>query len=49
MRELAKMECIPCQGGVPALKGNALQDLQTGLDGGWQVLDEHHFQQGILW
>jgi len=45
MRELAKMECVPCQGGVPALKGDALKDLQAGLDDGWQVLDEHHLER----
>ena len=45
MRELAKMECVPCQGGVPALKGDALIDLHAGLGDGWQVVDEHHLEK----
>lgn len=47
MRELAKMECIPCRGGVPALKGDALKDLRAGLDEGWQVVDEHHLEKTV--
>ena len=45
MRELAKMECVPCRGGIPALKGEALKNLLVGIDEGWQVIDEHHLRR----
>jgi len=38
---LAEKHCVPCRGGVPALKGAALDDLKKQV-GGWQVVDEHH-------
>jgi 4a-hydroxytetrahydrobiopterin dehydratase len=40
--ELAEMECVPCKGGVPALKGADLERLQQRLGSGWKVVDEHH-------
>jgi 4a-hydroxytetrahydrobiopterin dehydratase len=39
--ELAKKKCVPCQGGVPALKGEAITRLLKQLNA-WQVMDEHH-------
>ena len=38
---LAEKHCVPCRGGVPALKGDALEKLKTQISG-WQVVDEHH-------
>lgn len=38
---LAEKHCVPCRGGVPALKGEALELLKAQLTG-WQVVDEHH-------
>ncbi len=45
MSELAAKECIPCKGGVPPVKGQALQDLLAKLGKSWQVIDEHHLQK----
>ncbi len=42
---LATKECIPCKGGVPALKGQSLIDLSTQLAHGWKVIDEHHLEK----
>jgi len=39
--KLAEKECVPCKGGVPPLKGAALQELAGQLDD-WQVVKEHH-------
>ncbi len=39
---LAALECIPCKGGVPPLKGEALRQLSEKLGHGWKVVDEHH-------
>ncbi len=41
MSELAKKECVPCKGGVPPLKGEALRDLLAQVDG-WTAVEEHH-------
>lgn len=42
---LAEKHCVPCRGGVPALKGEALEPLKAQLTG-WQVVDEHHLLKG---
>jgi 4a-hydroxytetrahydrobiopterin dehydratase len=41
MSELAKKTCVPCRGGVPPLKGEALRALQAQVEG-WDVIEEHH-------
>lgn len=40
MSDLAAKQCVPCQGGVPALKGTAVAALLPQLDG-WTVDNEH--------
>ena len=41
MSELASKTCVPCRGGVPPLKGAALESLLKQVMG-WKVVDEHH-------
>jgi 4a-hydroxytetrahydrobiopterin dehydratase len=41
---LADKECIPCKGGVPALKGAELVALQSEVPG-WEVVNEHHLHK----
>lgn len=43
--ELAKKECVPCQGGVAALKGTGLNTLHEKLGQSWRVLGEHHLER----
>lgn len=43
--ELAQKECIPCKGGIPPLKGQALSNLLEKLGNGWKVIDEHHLEK----
>ncbi len=43
--ELAKLECIPCKGGIPPMKGDAILALLEKLGSGWQVMDEHHLEK----
>jgi 4a-hydroxytetrahydrobiopterin dehydratase len=38
---LADQTCVPCKGGVPALKGDAIKTLLSELPG-WDVPNEHH-------
>jgi 4a-hydroxytetrahydrobiopterin dehydratase len=40
--DLADKECIPCKGGVPPLKGDALLHLAAQLGNDWKVVNEHH-------
>lgn len=42
---LAKMECVPCRGGVPPLRGEALGKLFGQLDSGWTVIEEHRLER----
>src|ERR1700760_1916407 len=41
---LADQTCIPCKGGVPALRGEALHQLEAQLPG-WDVIEEHHLHK----
>ncbi|CAG1769420.1 4a-hydroxytetrahydrobiopterin dehydratase [uncultured bacterium] len=41
MSELASKTCVPCKGGVPPLKGEALLALQKQVEG-WDAVEEHH-------
>ena len=45
MANLANEKCVPCRGGVPALKGEELRALQAELGGGWRVVEEHHLEK----
>jgi 4a-hydroxytetrahydrobiopterin dehydratase len=45
MSDLAAKDCVPCKGGVPPLKGEALRELQGQLGSDWQVVDEHHLEK----
>jgi len=42
---LASEKCKPCRGGVPALHGDELRDLQRELGGDWRVVNEHHLEK----
>ena len=39
---LAQKSCVPCKGGVPPLKGEALSTLFNQLQPGWSIIQEHH-------
>jgi 4a-hydroxytetrahydrobiopterin dehydratase len=41
---LADKTCVPCKGGVPPLKGDALDRLKAEVLG-WEVVDEHHLHK----
>jgi len=40
MPGLEEKTCVPCRGGVPPLKGEALASLAKQVEG-WQVVNEH--------
>ena len=43
---LAEKHCVPCRGGVPALKGEELEKMK-GQVSGWQVMEEHHLTKSF--
>ncbi|RAP34272.1 4a-hydroxytetrahydrobiopterin dehydratase [Candidatus Marinamargulisbacteria bacterium SCGC AG-439-L15] len=45
MSELASRECIPCRGGVPPLKGDAVTHLYEKLGSDWAVVEDHHLEK----
>jgi len=45
MSELAQKHCVPCMGGIPPLKAQALRDVANQLGNGWRVIDEHHLEK----
>jgi 4a-hydroxytetrahydrobiopterin dehydratase len=46
MTELAEKSCVPCRGGVPALRGQELAALAAQLPD-WQVVAEHHLTRSF--
>jgi 4a-hydroxytetrahydrobiopterin dehydratase len=44
MSGLAARDCVPCRGGVPPLRGDAIQNLLSELNG-WEVVAEHHLRK----
>lgn len=44
MSSLAQKTCVPCRGGVPALRGEALQTLARQVED-WTVNNEHHLSK----
>jgi 4a-hydroxytetrahydrobiopterin dehydratase len=44
MTDLASKKCVPCRGGVPALKGDELASLHKQVEG-WEVVEEHHIKK----
>ena len=42
---LEQQQCIPCRGGIPPLKGDALDALAAELGSGWRVVDGHHLEK----
>ncbi len=45
MQKLAKRQCVPCTGKVPALKGAALKHLHKQLLLKWKVVKAHHLEK----
>ncbi|MFQ5843718.1 MAG: 4a-hydroxytetrahydrobiopterin dehydratase [Planctomycetota bacterium] len=45
MGDLARRECVPCRGGVPALGAAEIETLLAQLAGGWEVIRNHHLEK----
>jgi 4a-hydroxytetrahydrobiopterin dehydratase len=44
--QLADKQCVPCRGGVPALKGKELEVLHKSV-AKWNVVNEHHLTRAF--
>lgn len=44
MSELANRKCVPCHGGVPALRGAQVETLLRELQR-WDAVDNHHLRK----
>jgi 4a-hydroxytetrahydrobiopterin dehydratase len=42
--QLADRKCVPCRGGIPALKGTDLRKFHDSVPD-WVVVDEHHLNR----
>ena len=42
---LAKKKCVPCEGGIPPLKGDELKSLYKEIDPAWKLIDDHHIER----
>ncbi len=42
---LAERHCVPCRGGVPPLKGDALDKLVRQLGADWTLVGGHHLER----
>ena len=45
MTKLANKKCVPCQGGIPPLKGAALKRLHEELGSEWKIVESHHLER----
>ena len=45
---LTQKTCVPCEGGVDALKGYALDEYVDQIRANWRVVDEHHLVAEFL-
>ncbi|MFO7975077.1 MAG: 4a-hydroxytetrahydrobiopterin dehydratase [Candidatus Hydrogenedentota bacterium] len=45
LEELALQDCVPCEGGVPALEGPELAALMRKLAAPWELVEEHHLER----
>ncbi len=43
--DLAKKECAPCRGGIPALRRSEIAELLEQLGDGWTALGQHHLER----
>mgnify|MGYP001569451576 CR=1 FL=1 len=48
MNKLSDGKCVPCEGGVPPLRGEELEKLKAQLDeeaSGWELRDAKHLEK----
>jgi 4a-hydroxytetrahydrobiopterin dehydratase len=39
------LQCVPCKGGTPPLRGPELHDVLARLGNDWRVVEDHHLEK----
>lgn len=47
MTTLSEKHCVPCEGGIPALRAESIGTLLQELGGGWRVLSGQRLEKGF--
>tara|TARA_B100001113_G_C21033456_1_gene589060 strand:- start:422 stop:769 length:348 start_codon:yes stop_codon:yes gene_type:complete len=42
---LFKKKCIPCEGGIPPLNDDQINNLIPEINSGWEVINSHHLKR----
>ena len=42
---LESRKCVPCSGGVPPLRGEALANIKKEIDPAWRIIESHHLER----
>jgi 4a-hydroxytetrahydrobiopterin dehydratase len=45
MDKLSSRQCVPCQGGIPRLKGRETEQFMRELRPGWEIVEDHHLSK----
>lgn len=45
MSQLANQQCVPCQGGVPPMEPEEIEEMITKLDDAWTAVNDHHLKR----
>lgn len=45
MKSLSSQHCVPCRGGVPALKGPELASFHSQLQPGWKLIEQKQIEK----
>lgn len=45
---LSNKHCVPCRGGIPPIKGEAIVLFLRQLGEGWKAVEEHHLEKEYL-
>ena len=44
-QKLTNQKCVPCEGGVPPLKGKELLEFAQELGDAWNIVNDHHLER----
>ncbi|MCJ7429004.1 MAG: 4a-hydroxytetrahydrobiopterin dehydratase [Candidatus Nanohaloarchaeota archaeon QJJ-5] len=47
MTNLANQQCVPCQGGVPPMQPEEIEELITDLHDDWDAVNDHHLKRSF--
>lgn len=45
MSDLTDKTCEPCQGGIPPMEGDELNDYRDRVSDEWEIVNDHHLER----